>query len=234
MVAEAVERVRRRIAEAARRAGRDPGGVRLVCVTKGVAGPSIEEAIAAGATDLGENRVQEAAAKRAELGTRYAAPGTGLRWHMIGHLQRNKAKLAAEMFDVVHSADSPELIHALDRAASERSLELLIEVNISGEAAKHGCRPEEARRLAEEILRSRNLRWSGLMTMAPFSRDPEDSRSHFRKLRELRDKLQRELAGSRPGGQAGALGLSMGMSGDFEVAVEEGATMVRIGTAIFG
>lgn len=237
MVAEALERVRRRIGEAARRAGRDPGGVRLIAVTKGVAVPHIEEALAAGVTDLGENRVQEAVTKQAALAAWGRAGGgrpSALRWHMIGHLQRNKAKLAVEMFDMLHSADSAELIRALDlhRGALQlgRPLELLVEVNVSGEETKHGCKPEEAQGLAEEILRSKNLRWTGLMTMAPHSEEPGAARPHFRKLRELRDALRRELAVS---GEAG-LHLSMGMSGDFEVAVEEGATMVRIGTAIFG
>lgn len=237
MVGQALEGVRRRIEEAARRAGRDPAEVRLVYVTKGVSVPRIEEALAAGATDLGENRVQEALAKQTAL----VAGGHvgGVRWHLIGHLQRNKAKIAVERFDVIHSVDSLELIQALDRLASlrqaqgewrERALELLVQVNVSGEQTKHGCRPEEARGLAEAILRSKGLRWAGLMTMAPFSDDPESSRPVFRRLRELRDGLRHpSLAG--PGAE---LHLSMGMSQDFEVAVEEGATMVRIGTAIFG
>ena len=227
MVAEALERVRRRIAEAARRAGRDPAGVRLVCVTKGVDPAHIEEALAAGVTEIGENRVQEAVVKKSSL-------GPGLRWHMVGHLQRNKAKLASEVFDVLHSADSAELVRALDLHLGAlhlgRPLEVLVEVNVSGEATKHGCRPEEARALAEEVLRAKHLRWEGLMTMAPYSGQPEAARPHFRRLRKLRDEIRRELA---VGGETG-LHLSMGMSGDFEPAVEEGATMVRIGTAIFG
>lgn len=257
MVGEALERVRRRIAEAARRAGRDPAEVRLVCVTKGVSVPLIEEAIASGAAELGENRVQEAQEKQSEIGTwhqkliRYQVPkaglvpGTELRWHLIGHLQRNKVKLAVEMFDVVHSVDSLELVRALDRAAALRQacpegtrraqgerkpLEVLIQVNISGEATKHGCRPDEAQVLAEEILRSENLKWAGLMMMAPFSEDPEKARPFFRALRELRDGLRHSSLAA--GGAK--LGLSMGMSGDFEAAVEEGATLVRVGTAIFG
>lgn len=233
MVAEALERVRRRIAEAARRAGREPAEVRLICVTKGVDTAHIEEALAAGVTEIGENRVQEAMVKQAALGTWSAGAGRP-RWHLIGHLQRNKAKFAVEMFDTVHSVDSLELIQALERAAEardrERPLELLVQVNVSGEVAKYGCRPEEAQRLSEEILKSERLRWVGLMTMAPFSEDPEKARPVFRALRELRDDLRHpSLAGA-----GGELHLSMGMSGDFEVAVEEGATMVRIGTAIFG
>lgn len=227
MVAEALEKVRRRIDEAARRAGRDPAGVRLICVTKGVDPHRIEEALAAGVREIGENRVQEAVIKKAQL-------GPDLKWHMIGHLQRNKAKLAAEVFDAVHSADSAELVRALDHHMGTlqlgRPLEALVEVNVSGEATKNGCRPEEAQALVEEVLKGKNLRWAGLMTMAPYSEDPEAARPHFRALRELRDGLRRDLAVS---GETG-LHLSMGMSGDFEAAVEEGATMVRIGTAIFG
>ena len=234
MVSEALEGVRRRIAEAARRVGRDPAEVRLVCVTKGVPVSHIEEALAAGVTDLGENRVQEAQEKQAALGTGYRVPGTEVRWHLIGHLQRNKAKLAAESFDVIHSVDSSELVRALVRAAALRRVvyprEVLIQVNVSGEAMKHGCRPEEAQGLAEEILRSKHLKWVGLMTMAPFSEDSEKARPFFRQLRELRDELRH----SSLAGACAELGLSMGMSEDFETAVEEGATMVRVGTAIFG
>lgn len=249
MIAEALEEVRRRIAGAARRAGRDPAGVRLICVTKGVDPAYIEEALAAGVTEIGENRVQEAKQKKALLGTVPFGDSPLLRWHMIGHLQRNKAKLASEVFDALHSVDSLELVEALDRYAAlrcavrpelmskgerltqgDRRLELLVQVNISGEAAKRGCKIEEAAVLTAGILKAKNLRWEGLMTMAPYSEEPEAARPHFRALRELRDKLRRELAVS---GETG-LHLSMGMSGDFEPAVEEGATMVRIGTAIFG
>lgn len=234
MVGENLKRVRERIAAAARAAGRDPAEVRLICVTKGVPIERIREAAAAGVREIGENRVQEAQEKQLLMGR---VPATGpaagrpfgdsppLRWHLIGRLQRNKAKLAAGLFDVVHSVDSPKLIETLERF--EQKLDLLIQVNVSGEAAKGGCRPEEAEGLAAAIQRSKHLRWTGLMTMAPFSKNPEDARPVFRQLRELRDVLQKRL--SRP-----ALDLSMGMSGDFEVAVQEGATLVRIGTAIFG
>lgn len=218
MISENVRRVRERIEAAAREAGREPGQVRLIGVTKGVPVERIREAVAAGVKEIGENRVQEAQGK-AELGRE-------LRWHLIGRLQRNKAKVAAQLFDVVHSVDSLELIEALDKAAG-RKLEILLQVNVSGEETKGGCRPEEAAGLAEAALGAKNLRWSGLMTMAPFSENPEEARPHFRRLRELRDDLQRKF--SQP-----ALDLSMGMSGDFEAAIKEGATMVRVGTAIFG
>lgn len=258
MIQEKLEEVRRRIAAAARSAGRNSDEVRLICVTKGVSVERIQEAVAAGATDLGENRVQEAQEKQAGL-------GEGLKWHLIGRLQRNKAKLAVELFDAVHSVDSLELAEALEkafalrqslpptrsgaqderpsrRAQGERKLlEVLLQVNVSGEAAKGGCRPEEAGALAEALLGCRHLRWMGLMTMAPFSDDPEAARPFFRQLRELRDKLEKRFedcfvspSGPPRNDTRLRLGLSMGMSQDFEVAVQEGATLVRIGTAIFG
>jgi len=239
VIKENLERVKARIAAAARSVGRNPEEVRLVCVTKGVPVERIREAIACGVTEIGENRVQEAKEKQPSLGRE-------IRRHMIGHFQRNKAKLAAELFDVIHSVDSLELIEALDRrvvlrradhpellskddrlAQDERKLEVMVQVNVSGEATKSGCRPEEAQGLAESILKAKNLRWVGLMTMAPFHEDPEAARPVFRRLRELGEDLQKKFS-SPP------LHLSMGMSHDFEVAVQEGATMVRIGTAIFG
>ena len=220
MVGEKLEQVRQRIAEAARRAGRDPSGVRLIGVTKGVPVERIREAIACGMSEIGENRVQEAALKQSEIGRK-------VRWHLIGHLQRNKAKMAAELFDVIHSVDSLELVERLGSLAHPS--EVLIQVNISGEATKHGCWPEEAEKLAEAVMKTKYLKWVGLMTMAPYSENPEDSRPVFRQLRQFRDQLQKRFSNAPL-----QLGLSMGMSQDFEVAVEEGATMVRIGTAIFG
>ncbi|MBI3615523.1 MAG: YggS family pyridoxal phosphate-dependent enzyme [Candidatus Omnitrophica bacterium] len=215
-----LEQIRQRIAAAARSKGRDPAGVRLIGVTKGVPVERIREAIACGVREIGENRVQEAQQKQPAIGRE-------VRWHLIGHLQRNKVRAAVELFDVVHSVDSLELVEALGRAVGlrpaqpERGLELLVQVNVSGEAAKHGCKPDEARVLAAAILKSKNLKLSGFMTMAPFADDPESARPVFRQLRRLRDGIDPSLD------------LSMGMSQDLEVAVEEGATMVRIGTAIF-
>ena len=223
MIAENLQRVRERIAGAARSAGRDPTEIRLICVTKGVPVERIREAVSAGIREIGENRVQEAQIKKENLGTRYKVPGTSvsdLRWHMIGHLQRNKAKLAAGLFDWIHSVDSSELVQLLDQQS--RKLKILVQVNVSGEATKEGCRPEELEKLAAEVGKSSNLTLAGLMTMAPFGEDPEAARPFFGKLRQLRDKLDPKLE------------LSMGMSGDFEAAIKEGATMVRIGTAIFG
>lgn len=243
-VEENLRRVRERIAAAARRAGRNPADVRLITVTKGVPADRIREAIACGVREVGENRVQEARQKQALLGTVPSGDSPQPQWHLIGHLQRNKAKLAVELFDCIHSIDSPELIEALDRQAAarrsvlrqaqdERELEVLIQVNVSGEATQHGCQPEEAAGLAEAIFKTKHLKWTGLMTMAPFSQNPEDSRPFFRQLRQIRDDLEGRLFHSRPKTHDSSLHLSMGMSQDFEVAVEEGATMVRVGTAIF-
>jgi PLP dependent protein len=228
VVRENLERVRERIGEAVRAAGRDPAGIRLIGVTKGVSVERIREAMVCGIREIGENRVQEAAEKQSALGAGYpehSVPGPRLTWHLIGHLQRNKVKFAVELFDAIHSVDSVALVQALDRQA-RRKLELLIQVNLSGETAKHGCAPEEVDRLAEGILKTEHLKLTGLMTLAPFSENPEDSRPFFRKLRELRDGLL--------GCQIPVLDLSMGMSRDFEVAIQEGATLVRVGTAIFG
>ena len=237
MIAENLRRVQEKIAAAARAEGRDPSEVRLICVTKGIPVHRIREAVAAGVREIGENRVQEAREKR-------VLPFLPeLRWHLIGHLQRNKAKLAAQLFDVVHSVDSLELIEELEKQATLRQaqgdrpsqrgrpLEVLIQVNVSGEVTKEGCRPEEAARLVEAVLKAKNLRWGGLMTMAPASENPEAARPVFRKLRELRDQLEKQFKGCFT---PRSLDLSMGMSGDFEAAVREGATMIRIGTAIFG
>ncbi len=216
--------VRQRIAEACRRAGRPASSVALVAVTKQVPAEVMRQALGLGVTDVGENRVQEAGDKREAL------TGVAARWHLIGHLQRNKAKLAVTLFDIVHSVDTPELAGALGRhaQASGRVLDALIQVNMSGEATKHGCRPETAQHLAETVLATAGLRWRGLMTIAPAVQDAEQARPHFRRLRELRDTLARALGADRA-----ALQLSMGMSQDFDVAIEEGADLVRIGSAIF-
>jgi pyridoxal phosphate enzyme (YggS family) len=222
-------RVQARIVEAARRAGRDPAGIRLICVTKGISAERIQEAVACGVREIGENRVQEAQAKRPLIQGQ-------VQWHLVGYLQRNKAKVAVTLFDWIHSVDSVPLVEALERQAvpGPKPLEVLIQVNVSGEGTKHGCKPAEVEDLAGAVLQSRSLRWAGLMTMAPFSEDPESSRPFFRRLRVLRDTLEERFSNVSGMTPSGSLHLSMGMSQDFEVAVEEGATMVRIGTAIFG
>ncbi len=215
--------VRERIAAAERRSGRPAGSVTLVGVVKTLPAEAIAAAVALGLTDLGENRVQEAESHQRTV-ARDAA-----RWHMIGHLQRNKAGKALELFDVVHGVDGAELAVALDRRALEagRRLSVLIEVNVSGEASKFGIAPEGAAALAEVVAPLANLQLRGLMTVgAPVAR-PEDARPGFARLRELRDETARRLGLPLPE-------LSMGMSGDYEIAVEEGATLVRVGTALFG
>jgi pyridoxal phosphate enzyme (YggS family) len=218
--------VRVRIAGACRRAGRDPLVVTLVAVTKTVPADLIRQAVDAGLTDFGENRVQEAREKQSELAS------TRARWHLIGHLQRNKAKDAVTLFDVIHSVDSTDLAQELQRQAAtrrDRPLDALVQVNVSGEASKFGCAPVDALSVARAIGDGTALRLSGLMAIAPFADDPESARPHFRRLRQVRDEVASALG--RP---AASLKLSMGMSGDFEVAIEEGADLVRVGTALFG
>ncbi len=233
-VAERLARVRERIAMAAARAGRSPDAITLVAVTKTHPPALIAEALAAGATDLGENRVQEAAAKIPAL-----AGDRAPRWHLIGHLQRNKARLAAELFDLIHSVDSLRLAEALARhVAPGRRLPVLLQVNVSGEATKEGFdlagglanRPALDALLpeVEAILALPSLEVRGLMTIAPISASPEDARPTFAALRELRDDLARRYP------DAGWAELSMGMTDDFEAAIAEGATIVRVGRAIFG
>jgi pyridoxal phosphate enzyme (YggS family) len=223
-IADNLRTVTDRIASAARRSGRDPSSVKLVVVTKTVDIERVREAVIAGAAILGENRVQEAKEKIKELG-RIAG------WHLIGRLQKNKAKYAVKLFDLVHSVDDLELAKELDKQAAKigKKQDVLIEVSIAGEAAKAGVALPETTALVREAASLGNIAIRGLMTMPPYSENPEDSRPHFRRLRELAEALAREAI---PG--VSLKELSMGMSGDFEVAVEEGATLVRVGTAIFG
>ncbi len=216
--------IRARVEAAARRAGRDPTSVRVVAASKTKSVGVVAEAHAAGITDFGENYVQEA------LGKIAAAPA-GIRWHFIGHLQRNKAKRAVEAFAVVHTVDDLELGRALERhaAALGKVLPVLIEVNIAGEASKSGVAPEAVAELLEGLGACAHLRIDGLMTMPPPGPDAEAARPHFHRLRELAEELRRQAPANAPLGE-----LSMGMSGDFEVAIEEGATLVRIGRALLG
>ena len=221
-----LQQVRERIAEAAVRTHRQPSEVTLVAVSKTHPAEMIREAIAAGATDLGENRVQEADAKIAEVGRRSA------RWHLIGHLQSNKARRAVELFDVIHSVDSVALAQRLDRVCAEvdrEELPVMIQIDLGKEATKSGAAESELPEIVDAIKQSRIVRLQGLMTLPPYFDDPEQARPFFRRLRELRDKL------SVRGAFGNAVGeLSMGMTHDYEVAIEEGATVVRVGTAIFG
>jgi pyridoxal phosphate enzyme (YggS family) len=227
-IAENIARVRERIAAAARRAGRDPSAITLMAVSKTFSPECIREAHAAGIRVFGENRVQEFAAKAD------AVRGlAGAEWHLIGHLQSNKAAKAAELFGAVDSVDSARLAEKLNSAAEKvgKMLPVLIEVNVGGEEAKSGVEPHSAE--LEQILISapqwKNLAVSGLMTVPPYTDDPEGARSFFKQLREIRNEI---AARNLPALSMDVL--SMGMSHDFEVAIEEGATCVRVGTAIFG
>ena len=226
-LAERLAAVHREIAQAADRAGRDAADVLLVAVTKTVPLERIRRAVEAGATDLGENRVQEAETKIPALG---ASPGP--RWHLIGHLQTNKTGKALDLFDVIHSVDSLALAQTLSRRlvalGRTKPLDVLLEVNVAGEATKRGFAPDGVFADGPAIAALPGLRLRGLMTVAPLVTDPEEVRPVFRELHQLRGRLSDRLGGEP------LPDLSMGMSHDFPVAVEEGATMVRVGTAIFG
>lgn len=217
-----------RIAAAAVRAGRDAREVTLVAVSKTHPASLVREAVGAGLREFGENRVQEAESKAEELG-RSDAP---VRWHLIGRLQANKARRAARLFDLIHSVDSAALAERLERVCAEEGrerLDVLVQVDLAREATKGGAREDELPAIVETLKACERLRLKGLMTLPPFYEDPELARPYFRRLRELRDELRD--AGAFGGG-AGEL--SMGMSHDYEVALEEGATVVRVGTALFG
>jgi hypothetical protein len=231
-IADRLTEIRQRIASAARSAGREPTSVRLVAVSKTFPIEAIVEAAAAGQRDFGENRVQEALFKIEQaLQKSGRSADQSIRWHLLGHLQTNKARKAAPAFAVIQSVDSVELIQKLDQAAEEsrHAPELLIQVDLAGEATKFGTPPGEVPRLFEAAAACRAATVVGLMTLPPFPETPEDSRPWFRQLRELRDRWQ---ASGVPASMLREL--SMGMSGDFEVAIQEGATIVRVGTAIFG
>jgi pyridoxal phosphate enzyme (YggS family) len=222
-----LEDIRGRIARAAARSKRDAGAVTLVAVTKTVPAERVREAVALGLRDLGESRVQEAEEKIPAVGG--ASEGGRPRWHLIGHLQRNKAARAAKLFDRVHAVDRLELAEALSRHALEsgRNLAVMIEVNVAGAASQFGVAPGEIAGLVAEVSRRPGLRLDGLMTVGPPVERAEAARPLFAALRSLRDRAAHETGVT--------LGeLSMGMSGDFEVAIEEGSTMVRVGTALFG
>lgn len=223
-VAGNIRIVKEKIAEAALRTGRDPSEVRLMGVTKTVDDDRIMEAIRAGIDIIGENYVQEAKRKMEKM-------GRVLPWHLIGHLQTNKAKYAVKLFDMIHSVDRIPLAQELNRRAATAGAEIsiLVEVNVSGEDTKSGVAAEHAVALVREIAGFAGLRVRGLMTMAPWFDNQEDARPYFRKLRELKEAI---IEANIPGIEMKEL--SMGMSGDYEVAVEEGATIVRIGTKIFG
>lgn len=224
-IAANIALVRRRIDAAARRVHRTPSDITLVAVSKTFSVDLIQQAAAAGQHAFGENRVQEGAAKAETLAA------LGADWHLIGHLQSNKARKAVAAFGWIQSVDSLDLIARLDAAASTLGVRprVLIQVDLAHEATKHGIDAPEAARLAEAVLEARSLDLRGLMTVPPFPEDPDDSRPWFQRLRTLRDDM---VAKGLPADNL--RDLSMGMSHDFEVAIEEGATIVRVGTAIFG
>lgn len=220
---EILDDVKWRIAAACARAHREASEVEIVAVTKTHGADVVREAYEAGLTVIGENKVQEAAWKK-------SLSPAGLDWHLIGHLQGNKVRHALQVFDVIHSVDSAKLLMRLQQVADEmgKSPRILLEVNVSGEKSKTGMPPADVDEAVRTILDScPRLTFEGFMTMAPFSEDPEDARPYFRRLRELRDETEKKFSLCLPR-------LSMGMSGDFEVAVEEGATWVRLGTVLFG
>jgi len=233
-LSENIKKIYKRIAHAAMRAGRGPEEVRLIAVSKNVPASSVRQAVEAGLRDFGENRIQEFSAKR-ELLSRYVdlhspeAPlGYRVSWHLIGHLQKNKAKAGVELFDIIHSVDSLELAVMINKFAGNagKIQRILIQVKLSDEESKYGILKEELMDILNATSAMKSLRVEGLMTIPPFFDDPEKVRPFFRELRETRDR-----AAARGFSLAG---LSMGMSHDFEVAIEEGATMVRVGTALFG
>jgi PLP dependent protein len=224
-IKENLAQVKAAVSQAAMRAGRWPDEVTLIAVSKTFDVATVQQAVDAGARDLGENRVQEAAPKSE------AVRADGLRWHLIGHLQSNKVRLAVKTFDVIHTVDSVELAERLDRICGEeqRRLDVLVQVDLGHEDTKTGANESELPAIIETLDAAQHLTPKGLMTMPPFFDDPEQTRPFFRRLREIRDELNLH----RPLEQR-LNDLSMGMSHDFLVAIEEGATMVRVGTAIFG
>ena len=220
MIADNLKSVTERIAKCCEKTGRLRGCVQLVAVTKEASVSQMEEALHAGAHDFGENRVQDALVK-------YMAIGDRVRWHLIGHLQTNKVKDAVKIFSLIHSVDSLKLAQVIDKEAAKfgKRQSILIQVNVSGEDSKFGISPEETINFLKEASSYPNISIEGFMTIAPEVDDPEAVRPYFRKLRELRDAID--------GGQRVIRTLSMGMTNDFEVAIEEGSDMVRIGRAIF-
>ena len=225
-IATRYKEVLSRIETAAKAAGRDPAEIKLVAVSKTHPIETIQNALNAGVEVFGENKVQEAEMKVAEIGRENAE------WHLIGHLQKNKARKAVQNFDVIHTLDSLKLAKRLERICKEEdreTLSVLIQVDIAGEETKSGIKQDALPELVEYLKSCKRLRLDGLMIIPPYLPDPEKVRPFFKELRLLRDKLLQENAFTNGRGE-----LSMGMSHDFEAAIEEGATMVRVGTAIFG
>ncbi len=238
MLIENASAILKKMSHAAMRAGRSPDGVTLIAVTKTVGMEKIKEAVDIGLRIFGENRVQEAQKKVPGLKSEINPPsppfseggmgGLRIEWHLIGHLQKNKAKYAVQLFDLIHTVDSMELAEEINRQAEkiDKIQKVLVQVKLSGEETKQGASEEDLAPLLARVKSLSNLQLKGLMAIPPFFEDPEKTRPYFRRLRELRDEA--EKAG------CDLTELSMGMSNDFETAIEEGATMVRIGTALFG
>jgi pyridoxal phosphate enzyme (YggS family) len=225
-IADNIQSIRKRITQAAVGCGRSPGDILLLAISKTFPVEAIAQAVQAGMYQFGENRVQEAENKIPCF-----KKASNLTWHLVGHLQSNKARRAAQLFDVVHSLDSIRLAERLNQASLEigKTLSVLLQVDLGGEETKFGATPRRIREMASAISNLKGIRLDGLMTLPPYFEDPEKVRPFFAKLRELKEMLESE--------QPGCLGrqhLSMGMSHDFEAAISEGATIVRIGTAIFG
>ncbi|MBI5182868.1 MAG: YggS family pyridoxal phosphate-dependent enzyme [Nitrospinae bacterium] len=223
-IAENLERIRDRIRSATERIGRDTQEVKLVAVTKSVEPSRIKEAISYGVKICGENRVQEAKEKIEEI-------GHSVSWHLVGHLQGNKVKYIFDLFDLIHSVDTLPLAREISKSAQKRgrTIDILIQINLSGEGSKHGVKGEKTLDLIKEISLLQNISIRGLMTIPPLSEDPEDSRIYYRELMDKKREIEREVIEGVVMKE-----ISMGMSSDFEVAIEEGATLVRVGTAIFG
>ncbi len=233
MIADNIQRLRDRIAKACVKAGRDPGKITIVAVSKSRSVEEIEEAVRSGITAIGENRAQEALLKFKRFINQRTIEPTNVRtmtWHMVGHLQSNKTKDAVKLFDLIHSVDSEALAQEIDKQAAKikKVQDILIQVNTSGEASKSGLHPEALVEAFLIIRALKNVSVKGLMTIAPLVDNPEKVRLYFRRLKELRDKIYELRVAS-----CGSLLLSMGMSDDFEVAIEEGADIIRIGRAIF-
>jgi PLP dependent protein len=221
-IAENLERVREQIANAATNSGRSADDVELVAITKTHPAEKVREAVEAGQTLFGESRVQEARAKIPEL-------SSNIRWHFVGHLQKNKVRQALPLFEVIHSVDSLALAQDINRIADEEGLypRVLLEVNVAGEGSKFGFAPDDLRKQMESLLTLARLSIEGLMCIPPLAVESEDSRKFFVEVRELRDSLEKEFNMKLPQ-------LSMGMTQDFPIGIDEGATLVRVGTAIFG
>ena len=225
MISENFRQVKRRIIDAAKRVGRDPSDVRLLAVTKEQSDVTVAEGIQAGMTLLGENKVQEASSKIEALGR------NGLEWHFIGRLQKNKVKFIFDLFDLIHSVDSLALAEAIHKTAQKigSCMPVLLQINISGEESKLGMDPLDLPKEIEGVAKLEGVKIKGLMTIPPYTSDPENSRPYYARLRELRNTCSKLAV---PGMELDEL--SMGMSNDYEVAIEEGATLVRVGTGLFG